>query len=65
MNAKSLVKVKYAEGVIEYNTTFARMMENPLSDELRFSRSSRWRIPSSWFATAELRRIPRRTLTRV
>ena len=33
MNAKSLVKVKYAEGVIEYNTTFARMMENPLSDE--------------------------------
>ena len=33
MNAKSLVKVKYAKGVIEYNTTFARMMENPLSDE--------------------------------
>lgn len=33
MNAKSMVKVKYTKGAIEYNTTFARMMENPLSDE--------------------------------
>ena len=33
MNAKSTLKVKYAEGIIEMNTTFAKMMQNPLSDE--------------------------------
>ena len=33
MNAKSKLKVIYAEGVIEMNTTFAKMMQNPLSDE--------------------------------
>lgn len=33
MNAKSKLTVKYAEGVIEMNTTFAKMVQNPLSDE--------------------------------
>ena len=33
MNAKSKLMVKYAEGVIEMNTTFAKEMRNPLSDE--------------------------------
>ena len=33
MNAKSKLTVKYAEGVIEMNTTFAKMMQNPLSEE--------------------------------
>ena len=33
MNAKSRLTVKYAESVIEMNTTFAKMMQNPLSDE--------------------------------
>ena len=33
MNAKSKLAVKYAEGVIEMNTTFAKMVQNPLSDE--------------------------------
>ena len=33
MNAKSKLMVKYAEGVIEINTTFEKMMRNPLSDE--------------------------------
>lgn len=33
MNAKSIVKVKHTEGIIEINTTFAKMIENPLSDE--------------------------------
>ena len=33
MNAKSKLTVKYAEGIIEMNTTFAKMMQNPLSDE--------------------------------
>ena len=33
MNAKSKLKVIYADGVIEMYTTFAKMMQNPLSDE--------------------------------
>ena len=33
MNAKSRMRVFYAEGIIEMNTTFAKMIENPLSDE--------------------------------
>ena len=33
MNAKSRLTVKYAESVIEVNTIFAKMMQNPLSDE--------------------------------
>ena len=33
MNPKSAVKVKHAEQKIEMNTTFAKMIENPLSDE--------------------------------
>ena len=33
MNAKSKMKIMYAEGVIEMNTTFAKMSQNPLSDE--------------------------------
>ena len=33
MNAKSAIKVKHAEQLIEMNTTFAKMIENPLSDE--------------------------------
>ena len=33
MNPKSRLSVKYAEGVIEVNTIFAKMMENPMSDE--------------------------------
>ena len=32
MNAKSKLMVKYAESVIEMNTTFAKMMQNPLSE---------------------------------
>ena len=33
MNPKSAVKVKHAEQLIEMNTTFAKMIENPMSDE--------------------------------
>ena len=33
MNAKSRMRVFYAEGIIEMNTTFAKMIENPMSDE--------------------------------
>ena len=30
MNAKSRLSIKYAESVIEMNTTFAKEMRNPL-----------------------------------
>lgn len=33
MNAKSRLKVKYAKCIIEVNATFAREMQNPMSDE--------------------------------
>ena len=33
MNPKSRLSVKYAKSVIEVNTIFAKMMENPRSDE--------------------------------
>lgn len=33
MNPKSRLSVLYAKSVIEVNTTFAKMMQNPLSDE--------------------------------
>lgn len=33
MNTKSRLLVKHNENVIEMNTTFAKMMQNPLSDE--------------------------------
>ena len=41
MNAKSRLTVKYAEGIIEMNTTFAKMMQNPLSDEYTMLQSVR------------------------
>lgn len=33
MNAKSIIKVFHDKNVIEMNTTFSKMMSNPLSDE--------------------------------
>lgn len=33
MNSKSKIVIKYAEQLIEMNTTFAKMIENPMSDE--------------------------------
>ena len=46
MNAKSKLLVKYAEGVIEMNTTFAKMMQNPLSDEYALLQRTRQDFPT-------------------
>lgn len=46
MNAKSKLKVIYAESVIEVNTTFARMMQNPLSDEYALLQKTRTENPT-------------------
>lgn len=45
MNAKSKVKVLHEEAVIEVNTTFAKMMENPLSDEYKLLQEIRREHP--------------------
>lgn len=46
MNAKSKLKVYYAEGVIEMNTTFAKEMRNPLSDEYALLQRTRLDFPT-------------------
>lgn len=46
MNAKSKLSVKYAEGVIEMNTTFAKMMQNPLSEEYALLQRTRQDFPT-------------------
>ena len=46
MNAKSKLLVKYAESVIEMNTTFAKEMRNPLSDEYALLQRTRQDFPA-------------------
>ena len=46
MNAKSKLMVKYAEGVIEMNTTFAKEMRNPLSEEYALLQRTRQDFPT-------------------
>ena len=46
MNAKSKMKVFYAEGIIEMNTTFAKMTQNPLSDEYALLQKTRMENPT-------------------
>lgn len=46
MNAKSKLTVKYAEGVIEMNTTFAKVMQNPLSEEYALLQRTRQDFPT-------------------
>ena len=65
MNAKSKLMVKYAEGVIEMNTTFAKEMRNPLSEEYALLQRTRRTSPLSQFAAVRSRAILRRTPTRV
>ena len=45
MNPKSSVKVLHTEAIIEVNTVFAKMMENPLSDEYRLLQELRRDYP--------------------
>ena len=45
MNAKSIVKVLHSKAIIEVNTTFVKMMENPFSDEYRLLQELRRDYP--------------------
>ena len=58
MNAKSKLMVKYAEGVIEMNTTFAKMMQNPLSEEYALLQRTRQDFPTFAVRTRQIKSNP-------
>lgn len=45
LNPKSIIKVLHEEAIIEVNTTFAKMMENPLSAEYAILQQTRREYP--------------------
>ena len=58
MNAKSKLMVKYAEGVIEMNTTFAKEMQNPLSEEYALLQRTRQDFPTFAVRTRQIKSNP-------
>ena len=58
MNAKSRLTVKYAEGVIEMNTTFAKEMRNPLSEEYALLQRTRLDFPTFAIRTRQIKSNP-------
>ena len=58
MNAKSRLMVKYAEGVIEMNTTFAKEMRNPLSEEYALLQRTRVDFPTFAIRTRQIKSNP-------
>lgn len=60
MNAKSKLKVIYAEGVIEMNTTFAKMMANPLSEEYALLQRTRLDFPTFAVRTRQIKTNPKK-----
>ena len=60
MNTKSKLKVIYAEGVIELNTTFAKMMQNPLSDEYAMLQKVRTDNPTFTVRRRQIKTNPKK-----
>ena len=60
MNAKSRMRVFYAEGVIEMNTTFAKMMQNPLSDEYALLQKIRMENPTFSVRRRQIKSNPKK-----
>ena len=60
MNAKSKLTVKYAKGVIEMNTTFAKMMANPLSEEYALLQRTRLDFPTFAVRTRQIKTNPKK-----
>lgn len=58
MNAKSRLFVKYADCVIEMNTTFAKEMRNPLSDEYALLQRTRLDYPTFAVRTRQIKSNP-------
>lgn len=57
-NPKSAVKVKHTEGIIEMNTTFAKMIENPLSDEYALLQKLKMENPGFEVRTRKIKSNP-------
>ena len=58
MNTKSRMRVFYAEGIIELNTTFAKMMQNPLSDEYALLQKTRIENPTFTVRRRQIKKNP-------
>lgn len=58
MNAKSKMKVLHAKRVIEMNTTFAKMVENPFSEEYAFLQKIRQDYPEYKVTIREINKNP-------
>lgn len=60
MNAKSRMRVFYAEGIIEMNTTFAKMIQNPLSDEYALLQKIRMENPDFTVRRRQIKSNPKK-----
>jgi hypothetical protein len=60
MNPKSKLVVKYAENTIEMNTTFAKMMQNPLSDEYALLQRTRQDFPAFSVRKRQIKSNPKK-----
>ena len=60
MNPKSKLIVKYAENTIEMNTTFAKMMQNPLSDEYALLQKVKMENPGFRVQTRKINTNPKK-----
>jgi hypothetical protein len=60
MNPKSKLSVKYAENTIEMNTTFAKMMQNPLSDEYALLQRTRQDFPTFSVRKRQIKSNPKK-----
>lgn len=60
MNTKSRVFVKYAKSVIEMNTTFAKMMQNPLSDEYALLQKIKMENPGFTVCRRQIKTNPKK-----
>ena len=58
MNAKSKMKVLHEDGVIEMNKTFAKMVENPFSEEYAFLQKIRRDYPEYKVTIREIKKNP-------
>lgn len=60
MNAKSKLMVYYAKNVIEMNTTFAKEMRNPLSDEYALLQRTRQDFPTFAVRRRQIKSNPKK-----
>ena len=58
MNAKSKMKVLHEDSVIEMNKTFAKMVENPFSEEYAFLQKIRRDYPEYKVTIREIKKTP-------